>query len=391
MSGYKHGVYTAEQATSLTVPVAGTSGLQVIFGTAPKASDPVLAYSYDEAVEALGYSDDWDTYTLCQSMKACFDLFNVAPVVFINAASEDDDEDVAASEVVAAIDKVREIYPRFGMTPGLLLAPGWSKEPTVAAKLQSACENINGVYTAECIIDVDDSTGHAVAYSGMGAAKTAQGITSAHAIAAWPHVKSGEQMFAPSAVVGALMAYTDAINDDVPNLSPSNRLLSGVTGICLADGTDVILDQDQANQVNAQGVVTFLNMNGFRCWGNNTAAFPASTDPKDRWIMVRRFFTWRRNSLIRTYFQKVDSPANYRLIESICDSENILGNSFVARGIVAGYKVSFRAAENPITQILNGKIVFHIDLAPYTPAEDIEFLLEFDPTAIETALTGGAN
>ena len=130
-------------------------------------------------------------------------------------------------------------------------------------------------------------------------------------------------------------------------------------------------------------------MNGYKAWGNNTCAYPSSTDPKDRWIMVRRFFTWRSNSLILTYFQRVDDPANYRLIESIVDSENINGNSYVARGICAGYNVTFLSSENPITQILNGQTVFHIDFAPFTPAENIEFILEFDPTAIETALTGG--
>lgn len=30
---YKHGVYNTEQATSLTVPIQGNAGLQVIFGT----------------------------------------------------------------------------------------------------------------------------------------------------------------------------------------------------------------------------------------------------------------------------------------------------------------------------------------------------------------------
>ena len=57
---YKHGVYNTEQATSLTVPIQGSAGLQVIFGTAPihLAKDPAaavntpkLVYSYKEAVE----------------------------------------------------------------------------------------------------------------------------------------------------------------------------------------------------------------------------------------------------------------------------------------------------------------------------------------------------
>ena len=90
---YKHGVYNTEQATSLTVPVQGIAGLQVIFGTAPihLAKDPAaavntpkLVYSYKEAVEAVGYSDDFENFTLCQSISACFQVFNVAPIILVN-------------------------------------------------------------------------------------------------------------------------------------------------------------------------------------------------------------------------------------------------------------------------------------------------------------------
>ena len=130
---YKHGVYTSEQATSLIVPIEGSAGLQVIFGTAPKAhATPVLAYSFEEAKEALGYDDDWSKYTLCESMKACFDLFNIAPVVFVNVATKDNDEEVTKADIITAIDtKLREIRPHFNMTPGLILAPGWSEDAEV--------------------------------------------------------------------------------------------------------------------------------------------------------------------------------------------------------------------------------------------------------------------
>ena len=77
------------------------------------------------------------------------------------------------------------------------------------------------------------------------------------------------------------------------------------------------------------------------------------------------------------------------LIESIIDSENIRGNSFAARGYCAEARCEFREEENPVTDILDGKIQFHMYLAPYTPAENIQFLLEFNPDAIATALTGG--
>lgn len=486
---YQHGVYTREQATSMSAATNSTAGLQVVFGTAPiyqladltGVTAPKLCSSYAEAVAALGYDTNFGAFTLNQSIKASFELFGVAPIVLVNvldpnkaqhvtnvskpteqtvtggsfvisaeqepvpyvlratltvsAQTSGDplvagtdytveyDEDglatvtltsatakafakvyvtykaikltagktaVTAAEITTAIsDKLREVYPRFGMTPGLLLAPGYSKDPNVAAVMQGACENINGVYSCECILDVDCGTSGAQTYDAVKQVKESKGLTSPHAYAYWPMAQVGNYRLSLSAIMGALTAATDAANGDVPSLSPSNKSLPGVTGLCLEDGTEVILDQTQANVVNSAGIGTVLNLNGFKAWGNNTCAYPSTTDPKDRWIAVRRFFTWRSNSLIQTYFERVDSPANYRMIEAIVDAENVNGNAYVAAGACAAYQCEFRSDENPTTQILDGTIKFHLTLAPYNPAECIEFTLEFDPTAIASALTGG--
>ncbi|MEG1988503.1 MAG: phage tail sheath family protein, partial [Oscillibacter sp.] len=84
---YKHGVYNREQPTSLTTPIVGTAGLQIVFGVAPihlsadpmaAVNTPVLCYSFAECQKALGYSDDFANFTLCQSMDASFRVFNVA-------------------------------------------------------------------------------------------------------------------------------------------------------------------------------------------------------------------------------------------------------------------------------------------------------------------------
>ena len=76
------------------------------------------------------------------------------------------------------------------------------------------------------------------------------------------------------------------------------------------------------------------------------------------------------------------------LIESVVDSENIRGNSYVPSKC-AGARIEFSEDENPVTDILNGKIQFHQYLAPYVPAEDILNILEFDPTMLSAALSGG--
>lgn len=483
---YNHGVYVREQETSLSVPIQGTAGLQVIFGTAPcnladdpsaAVNSPKLCHSFAEAKAAVGYCDDFTNYTLCQAIDASFRVFNTAPIILVNvldpathkqtvakasmtltdkkvtisdsngpvfgvikstlsvsATSSGDnlvegtdylvsyDADgycvitslngatslyigydkldpaaVKAADVVGSVtadgketglELVRTIYPKFGLTAGLLSAPGWSDDPTVAAALEAKCTNINGVFSAECVLDVPCGNTGAKIYSDVKTAKETLGADSVHTIACWPKGKVGEKIYALSALVSALMSYTDANNDDVPYRSPSNQSL-GITGLCLEDGTEVILDQEQANTVNSYGVVTALNMNGFKAWGNNTAAYPSNTDPKDRWIACRRMFTWWGNSLIQTYFQKVDSPMNTRLIENVVDSENIRGNSFVARGYVAAASVEFNALENPATDLLNGIIRFNVKLAPYVPAETINFVLEFDANALTNSIVGG--
>ena len=85
----------------------------------------------------------------------------------------DDDEKIAgvtAADIVGGVDTstgketglelIRQIYPTLGMVPGLILAPGWSHTPTVAAALQAKTENINGNFNCSCLLDISaDSDG----------------------------------------------------------------------------------------------------------------------------------------------------------------------------------------------------------------------------------------
>ena len=289
-----------------------------------------------------------------------------------------------ASGVETGLEVIRQVYPKLGMVPGLLLAPGWSHIPAVAAVLAAKSELLNGVFRCENVVDLDTSL--AKKYSDCKQVKEDSGIVDKHTIALWPMVQIGEKVYAYSAIYAAMVGFMNASNDDVPNLSPSN-ILNKVTATVLEDGTEVILDQVQANLLNAQGIVTAINDSGWKAWGNNTACYPAITDPKDRWICCRRFFSWWGNSFILTYKSKVDNPANRVLIDSICDAENIKGNSYAQQGKCAGANIEYRAEDNTVTNLLDGKIVFRQKIAPYTPAESIENILSFDPEMLESALS----
>ncbi|MGL5648672.1 MAG: phage tail sheath family protein, partial [Clostridium sp.] len=87
---FQHGVTGRENPTS--VIAASTSEMVAVYvGTAPinmakerKVNDPVLCYSYSEAVEAMGYLKDFENYTLCEAIDAHFSKFGSAPIVLIN-------------------------------------------------------------------------------------------------------------------------------------------------------------------------------------------------------------------------------------------------------------------------------------------------------------------
>ena len=118
---YQHGVRVLEQATGVTAPITGTAGLQVVFGTAPVnlaknptgvTNKPVIAYTWQEAVDQLGYSDDWASYTLCEAMYASFKLFGVAPVIFVNVldpATHKTEVSTAAELTVTSLQATLEV------------------------------------------------------------------------------------------------------------------------------------------------------------------------------------------------------------------------------------------------------------------------------------------
>lgn len=181
------------------------------------------------------------------------------------------------------------------------------------------------------------------------------------------------------------MAQVDAGNDGCPYESSSNKNLK-IDSLVVKSGAEVILDLNGANYLNANGIVTGLNfIGGFVLWGNETACFPASTDVKDYFICVSRMFGWVGSTVIQTYWKRVDNPQNKRLINNVVDSANIWLNGLTSEEKVLGARIEFREDENPLANLMAGKIKFHIYMAPPVPAREIEFVLEFDASYL-TAL-----
>lgn len=285
------------------------------------------------------------------------------------------------------LELVKTVYPSLGIIPNTIIAPGFSHHAEVGAILVAKSIKINGCFNATNVIDVLGKTKETAIEN-----KVINEYNDKTSVICWPKSKIGNKVYHYSTIVAAAIAKRDSQNENVPFKSPSNLKIP-ISAMVNDDGEEVFLDQLEGNVLNGQGIVTAINMGGWRTWGNNTAAYnpedPEFNDPKDRFIAVRRMFDWWGNTFIQEYFDKVDDATNYRLIESLVDSENIRANGFKAKGQIAGGKIEFRKSDNPVNQILNGKIQFIQKVAFFTPAESITNILEFDPTILAGSIIGG--
>ena len=281
---------------------------------------------------------------------------------------------------LTGLELINAVYPLYQLVPGVVLAPKWSTDATVAAIMKAKATNINSVFKAMALVDVP--TGTVKKYSDVNAWKNTNNYTDPNEAVCWPKLKLGNYQFHLSTALAGVMATVDNDNDDVPFVSPSNHSVQSV-GAVLADGTTVNLGIDTAAYMEGIGVVTAINFSGgWKAWGNRTGCYPSNTDPKDSFIPCRRMMNWIGNTLILTFFSKVDAPLNRRFVDTIVDSANIWLNGLAAKGYIIGGRVEFNESENPTTALMDGIARFHVYVTPATPAREIDFVLEYDPTAL---------
>ena len=481
----KLGVHVFEKATSVQTPKVATVGIPFVVGTAPvqsaakpaKSNVPVLVTSWDEAVEKLGFSYDWESYTLCEFMYSHLQLFGAQPVIFCNIldpeamkkaveakdydvtdhkatlpigavagsikvkatvdvegtpteqelkADEDysilydrDDTDTyvcivelledgsaydaetvsvaysaadpktaTVADVVDGVAQVDACLTAVGLVPDLIAAPGWSHNTVVAAVMATKAAAINGLFKGKAVIDADSGEDGVTEYSQLSGYKNKNNFVDVDQIICWPMVQLGDYRFHLSTQICGLMATVDAGNRGIPYESPSNKNLK-MDACVLADGTPVNLTWNQVDLIaGSWGVVTAVNFldSGWVAKGNYTACYPGNTDVKDQFIPVSRMFDFIGNTLIRTFWSKLDKPMTPALRDSILQTCNIWLGGLTGGGYLYGARAEMLAEENPLTSLLDGIITLHIYNAPPVPAQEIDFILEYDVSYMETAL-----
>ena len=97
-------------------------------------------------------------------------------------------------------------------------------------------------------------------------------------------------------------------------------------------------------------------------------------------------FDFVANTLIRTFWAKLDKPMVRRLIDTILDTCNIWLGGLVGSEYLLGARAVLLDSENPLTDLMNGIIRIHIYITPPSPAQEIDFTLEYDVAYVTAAL-----
>ena len=296
-------------------------------------------------------------------------------------------ETVAKTDIVEGLGVIDDCMNTVGLIPDLICAPGWSHDSVVAAVMATKSEGINGLFRAKALVDVDTGESGVRKYSELLPWKNKNNVVDENQILCWPMVKLGDYKFHMSTQLAGLMAQVDTNHGGVPYESPSNKNFK-MDGCCLEDGTEISLTFEQTNIIAGYGIVTALNFMsmGWTARNNYTACYPGNTDVKDQFIPVSRMFDFVANTLIRTFWSKLDKPMNLRLLDNIQDTCNIWLNGLVSQEYLLGARVELKASENPVTSLLAGIISFHIYITPPVPAQEIHFTLEFDVDYLTSAL-----
>lgn len=434
MSQYKHGVYIREKQTSLVTPALAESAMPVVVGIAPvhtleagkpvPVNKPILCYSLTEFENVFGKpgpGDNQEIFKLWQTANIYFQRYKVAPLVAINVfdpqkhvrqldpgeefITEDeagekevagpveipDPAKVTVDDIIGATSAagtrtglalVEEVFSRFRLNPGLIMAPGFSKNPTVAKAIETSCNDIAGFFRSSGIIEISDEV---EVYSEAPAWLNDNNLTDkdGNTIAFFGDCLYNGILEPGAAHLAGCIGGRDKSEGGVPYWSPSNFQLE-CEGMTHA-GKTLFLTPREANYLNSQGIVTGLNMiGGLRCWGDQTTAYPGVTDVKESQIPIRRMFTWIGDTIVLTCWQFVSAPIRRRLIETVQDTLNYWLNGLVGQDYILAGRCEFEGADNPRLDLMDGIVKWHVYITPPSAAREMTFILEYDPSGLDT-------
>ena len=292
--------------------------------------------------------------------------------------------------VKTGISVVDLVYSKYNMIPTILAAHGWSYIPEVDAALKAAAQKINGHWYAWVNSDLAaDSSANNIEKAKTW--KKSNGYDGAGEAPCWPMAKNGDRIFHLSTLATVTMQWVDYQNDNIPYETPSNKPID-ITGVCLADGTDLYFDQVQANELNAKGIRTATYWGGrWVLWGPHTGAYEYGRDmeARDKFDSSVRMFYYLINTFQSQYGADVDKPLNRSRVETILNNFQEWIDTLVTRGALLYGTIEFNETSNPTSDIVEGDFVFDVASTTTPPDKSLTAKVRYTSRGIDVLFGGG--
>lgn len=269
--------------------------------------------------------------------------------IILSVFTKDDDEDIndEITECKSAVAAFAKAKSRFGYSPNLIIAPGFSHEDAIKGEIEKMATRLK----ATGIVDLkaDDAAAAIVKMGDFGTNRL---------VAAYPNVKVWDDETnayvyeGQSARIAGMIAHTDGASEFGYSDSYSNRVMIGVSGTQI-DVDFELGETCTADELRAAKISTIIRESGFRAWGGETS------DQDTIWQDLARVRIFDRISQAcqKGVLFAIDRKASelYHAKRSVSE----LLRQLVGAKVLLGYELSW-SAKNTDATITAGK--FYLDV-----------------------------
>lgn len=269
--------------------------------------------------------------------------------IILSVFTKDNDEDTndEITECKSAVTAFAKAKSRFGYSPNLIIAPGFSHEDAIKGEIEKMATRLK----ATGIVDLkaDDAAAAIVKMGDFGTNRL---------VAAYPNVKVWDDETnayvyeGQSARIAGMIAHTDGASEFGYSDSYSNRVMIGVSGTQI-DVDFELGETCTADELRAAKISTIIRESGFRAWGGETS------DQDTIWQDLARVRIFDRISQAcqKGVLFAIDRKASelYHAKRSVSE----LLRQLVGAKVLLGYELSW-SAENTDATITAGK--FYLDV-----------------------------
>ncbi|MBN7287918.1 phage tail sheath family protein [Campylobacter curvus] len=269
--------------------------------------------------------------------------------IILSVFTKDDDEDIndEITECKSAVTAFAKAKSRFGYSPNLIIAPGFSHEDAIKGEIEKIATRLK----ATGIVDLkaDDAAAAIVKMGDFGTNRL---------VAAYPNVKVWDDETnayvyeGQSARIAGMIAHTDGASEFGYSDSYSNRVMIGVSGTQI-DVDFELGETCTADELRAAKISTIIRESGFRAWGGETS------DQDTIWQDLARVRIFDRISQAcqKGVLFAIDRKASelYHAKRSVSE----LLRQLVGAKVLLGYELSW-SAKNTDATITAGK--FYLDV-----------------------------